>query len=54
MIVTAKDLTDEDHEKLNGAVVKILTKGAQPQDELLTEVQALVSALIRGPMRDRN
>jgi len=47
VIVTAKDLTPEEREYLNGSVVRILTKGAKPQEELLAEVRALVSATIK-------
>jgi CheY-like chemotaxis protein/anti-sigma regulatory factor (Ser/Thr protein kinase) len=47
VIVTAKDLTLEEREWLSGSVVRILTKGAKPQDELLAEVRALVSATIK-------
>jgi len=46
VIVTAKDLTAEDHERLNGSVVRILQKGVYGQEELLAEVRALVAASI--------
>ena len=46
VIVTAKELTDEDRERLNGSVVRILQKGAYAQEELLAEVRALVAASI--------
>jgi len=46
VIVTAKDLTAEDRERLNGSVVRILQKGAYDQQELLAEVHALVAASI--------
>ena len=46
VIVTAKDLTSEEHDRLNGSVVRILQKGAYAQEELLAEVRALVAASI--------
>jgi CheY-like chemotaxis protein len=46
VIVTAKDLTSQDRERLNGSVVRILQKGAHDQQELLAEVRALVAASI--------
>jgi CheY-like chemotaxis protein/anti-sigma regulatory factor (Ser/Thr protein kinase) len=46
IIVTAKDLTSEEHDRLNGSVVRILQKGAYAQEELLAEVRALVAASI--------
>ncbi|MGQ0579452.1 MAG: GAF domain-containing protein [Betaproteobacteria bacterium] len=53
VIITAKDLTAEDHERLNGSVVQILQKGAYDQQQLLAEVRALVSASI-GRRKGRN
>ena len=46
VIVTAKDLTAADHERLNGSVVRILQKGAYGQEDLLAEVRALLAASI--------
>jgi CheY-like chemotaxis protein len=46
VVVTAKDLTAEDRERLNGSVVRILQKGAHDQQELLADVRALVAASI--------
>ena len=53
VIVTAKDLTAEDHERLNGSVVRILQKGAYGQEDLLAEVRALLAASI-GRHKGRN
>ncbi|MGH8678660.1 MAG: response regulator, partial [Burkholderiales bacterium] len=53
VIVTAKDLTAEDHERLNGSVIRILQKGAYAQEDLLTEVQALLAASI-GRRKETN
>jgi CheY-like chemotaxis protein len=46
VIVTAKDLTAEDRERLNGSVVRILQKGAYGQQDLLAEVRTLLAASI--------
>jgi CheY-like chemotaxis protein len=46
VIVTAKELTAEDRERLNGSVIRILQKGAYGEQELLAEVRALVAASI--------
>ena len=46
VIVTAKDLTVEDRERLNGSVVRILQKGAYDREELLAEVRTLLAASI--------
>ena len=53
VIVTAKDLTAEERELLNGSVVRILQKGAYDQEELLADVRALVAASI-GRGKGRN
>jgi CheY-like chemotaxis protein len=42
IVVTAKDLTPEDKEYLEGRVLKILQKGAYTTDELLEEVLKFV------------
>jgi GAF domain-containing protein/CheY-like chemotaxis protein len=46
VVVTAKDLTREDRERLNGYVQKILMKGAHGRDELLADVRELVAASV--------
>ena len=43
VVLTAKDLTNEDRERLNGYVETILIKGQYHQDELLGQVRELVS-----------
>jgi CheY-like chemotaxis protein len=43
VVITAKDLTREDRERLNGYVEKILQKGAYGRDQLLAEVRELVA-----------
>jgi hypothetical protein len=44
IVVTAKDLTAEDHRRLNGSVERILQKGAYSREALLGEVRDLVAA----------
>jgi CheY-like chemotaxis protein len=55
IVVTARDLSADDHRRLNGSVERILQKGAYGQDQLLAEVRRLVGAFIRpregGPRR---
>jgi signal transduction histidine kinase/CheY-like chemotaxis protein len=46
VVVTAKDLTAEDHLRLNGYVEKILQKGAYSCEALLAEIRDLVTACI--------
>lgn len=43
VVVTAANLTQEDHRRLNGAVEHILQKSDYSQDQLLTEVREVVS-----------
>ena len=43
-VVTAKNLTAEDHSRLNGYVEKILQKGAYSREALLAEIRGLVTA----------
>jgi CheY-like chemotaxis protein len=44
IVVTAKDLTDDDRRRLNGGVQEILQKGAYGRDELLQTIADLVGA----------
>jgi CheY-like chemotaxis protein len=43
VVITARDLSHDDHERLNGYVQKILQKGAHGREELLAEVRELVA-----------
>jgi len=43
IVITAKELTEEDRRRLNGYVSKVLAKGAYKMDELLQEIRALVA-----------
>lgn len=38
VVVTAKDLSEEDHARMSGSVRKVLQKGAYSRDELLREI----------------
>ncbi len=44
IVITAKDLTDEDRRRLNGEVARILQKGATSSDDLLAEIRSLLPA----------
>lgn len=44
VVVTAKELTAEERERLNGRVARILEKGASSRESLLREVRELVAA----------
>ena len=46
IVLTGRDLSAEDRERLNGSVARILQKGAYGQDALLAEVRALVAASV--------
>ena len=46
VVVTAKELTAEDRQRLNGYVERILQKGAYTRDALLAEVHDLVAACV--------
>jgi len=42
VVVTAKDLTEQDRQRLNGYVQRVLQKGAHTRDELVTEIREVV------------
>ena len=46
VVITAKDLTAEDRERLNGYVEQILQKGAHGREQLLAEVRELVATSV--------
>jgi GAF domain-containing protein/CheY-like chemotaxis protein len=46
VVITAKDLSPADHERLNGYVARVLQKGALSRETLLGEVRDLVSASV--------
>jgi CheY-like chemotaxis protein len=47
IIVTAKDLTREDVERLNGRVVKVLQKGAYQRGDLVRDIRAMMARMSR-------
>jgi CheY-like chemotaxis protein len=46
LVITAKDITAEDRQRLNGYVEKILEKDAYGWEELLAEVRTLMAARV--------
>ena len=46
VVVTARDLSRDDRERLNGHVERILQKGTHGRDQLLAEVRELVTASV--------
>lgn len=48
VVVTAMDLTPQDHQRLNGYVEQVLQKGAYSREELLREVRDLVAVCIQA------
>jgi len=52
VVVTAKDLTEEDHRRLNGEVERVLQKDAPTRDDMLREVSVTLAGCIeRGRAR---
>ena len=47
IVITAKDLTQEERQRLEGYVQKVLQKGAYSKEDLLKEIHAQVIAFIR-------
>jgi CheY-like chemotaxis protein len=46
LVITAKELTEEDHRRLNGGVERILQKDAPTRDEMLREVSRTLARCI--------
>ncbi len=44
IVLTAKAITEEDRERLNGCVEKILKKGSYKREELISEIQFIVKS----------
>jgi len=44
IVITAKDLTEEDHRRLNGGVERVIQKSSTSQDQVLDMVHALLAA----------
>jgi signal transduction histidine kinase/DNA-binding response OmpR family regulator len=51
LVLTAKDLTDEDRRRLGGEVERVVQKGACGRDELLREVGRLLAASVERRSR---
>jgi DNA-binding response OmpR family regulator len=49
IVITSKDLTEEDRRRLNGSVAQILQKGGYSFDELLAQIRTLIRG--RQPKR---
>ncbi len=46
LVLTAMELSEEDHRRLNGDVERVIRKSGQPRDELLNEVGAALAACL--------
>ena len=44
VVVTAAELSESDHQRLNGGVLRVLQKGSRSRDELLSELHELLAA----------
>ncbi|HTL04510.1 MAG TPA: GAF domain-containing protein [Gemmatimonadales bacterium] len=44
VVITAKELTEADRQRLNGGVTRVLQKGGRNGDDLIAEVRSLMSA----------
>ncbi|MDX1664155.1 MAG: PAS domain S-box protein [Candidatus Promineifilaceae bacterium] len=51
VVITAKDITPEDRERMNGGVRNFLQKSAYSWDELVEELRAQVATLARRPAK---
>jgi hypothetical protein len=47
VVVTAKDITEEERHRLNGSVGKVLQKAAHRREDLLTAVRTQVKACVQ-------
>jgi CheY-like chemotaxis protein len=47
IVVTARDLTPEDRERLSGHVSRVLQKGLYTRDELMKQISELVASRIK-------
>ncbi|MBE0592955.1 MAG: response regulator, partial [Gemmatimonadales bacterium] len=48
VVITAKELTEADRERLNGGVARVVQKGAHAREDLLRDLRALVAAHVRA------
>ena len=49
VVLTAKDLTEEDHARLNGGVSRVLQKGASGRDDILNELASILARRASRP-----
>jgi CheY-like chemotaxis protein len=49
VVITAKELSDDDRRRLNGGVAHIVEKGGQNQDAFIDDVRKLVAARVASP-----
>jgi CheY-like chemotaxis protein len=49
VVLTAKDLTDEDRERLNGGVARVLQKGAAGIDTLVQQLRTAIALRSQPP-----
>ena len=49
VVLTAKDLTPADHERLRGSIDKVLRKGSLSHEQLLAEVGTVLTGYGRPP-----
>ena len=52
VVVTAKDITDEDRSRLNGGVVGLIEKSGLQREPLLAQIHELLAATKRGSAND--
>ncbi|MCA1686345.1 MAG: hypothetical protein LC745_10300, partial [Planctomycetia bacterium] len=53
LVVTAKDLSEDDRRRLNGQVLGVLQKGSYTREELLGEVRRELADRVRSGIRAR-
>jgi CheY-like chemotaxis protein len=53
VVITGKDLTAEDHRRLNGYIAAIVQKSAYSREQLLAEVRDLLATSVRHPAARR-
>ena len=51
LVITAKELSSEDRQRLDGTVEKILHKAAYSREDLMVEVRNLVNACMRSKLK---
>jgi CheY-like chemotaxis protein len=42
IVLTAKDLTDDERQRLEGSVIRVLQKGKHRQEEIVAEIRRLL------------